>query len=57
MKPLQSLIGVAAILAAATGSAFAADCAARQRCNEPEPGALALLGLAIGGAALVSRRK
>ena len=57
MKPIQTLIGAVAIVAAASGSAFAADCAVRQRCNAPEPGVLALAGLVIGGAALASRRK
>ena len=57
MKPIQTLIGAVAIVAAASGSAFAADCAVRQHCNAPEPGVLALAGLVIGGAALASRRK
>lgn len=59
MKLIQTLLGAVFALAAA-GSSFAAVCdPADPNCANvvPEPGSLALVALAIAGAALVARRK
>ena len=57
MKSLYTFLASGALYLATTAAAIAGPCAPTDPCDVPEPGSLALVGIAVAGLVWVARKR